>query len=72
MTRVDRNVIRLATWELRFGGDVPRPVVLNEAVELAKRFGTEEGASFVNGVLSSIADGAGGHAPRADAPQSDR
>ncbi len=59
MTRVDRNVIRLAAWELSFGVDVPRPVILNEAVELAKRFGTEEGASFVNGVLSSIAGGVG-------------
>ncbi len=55
MTRIDRNVIRLAAWEIEYGGTVPFPVVLNEAVELAKRYGTEEGASFVNGVLASIA-----------------
>ena len=55
MTRVDRNILRLAAWELTYGAEVPRPVVLNEAVELAKRFGTDGGASFVNGVLSNIA-----------------
>lgn len=56
MTRIDRNIIRLAAWELRHNADVPRAVILNEAVELAKRFGTDEGSSFVNGVLASIAD----------------
>jgi N utilization substance protein B len=56
MTRVDRNLLRLGAWELVTKVDVPRAVVLDEAVELAKRFGTEESGAFVNGVLDRIAD----------------
>jgi N utilization substance protein B len=59
MARVDRNVLRLGAWELRSRADVPRAVILNEAVELAKTFGTEESGSFVNGVLNRIADDLG-------------
>ena len=55
MARVDRNVMRLAVYELMALADVPRRVTLNEAVELAKRFGDENSASFVNGVLDRIA-----------------
>ncbi len=55
MTRVDRNILRLATYELIHLADVPRRVTLNEAVELAKRFGTEGSPGFVNGVLDRIA-----------------
>ena len=55
MARVDRNVLRLATFELLFLPDVPRRVTLNEAVELAKRFGDEDSSAFVNGVLDRIA-----------------
>ncbi len=55
MTRVDRNILRLATFELLALDDVPRRVTLNEAVELAKRFGSEGSAGFVNGVLDRIA-----------------
>jgi N utilization substance protein B len=55
MARVDRNVMRLAVYELMAMDDVPRRVTLNEAVELAKRFGDENSASFVNGVLDRIA-----------------
>ena len=55
MGRVDRNVLRLGTWELIALADVPRRVTLNEAVELAKRFGAEGSSSFVNGVLDRIA-----------------
>lgn len=51
MSPVDRNVIRLGLYELKFSTDVPIPVALNEAIELAKRFGTTEGAGFVNGML---------------------
>jgi N utilization substance protein B len=54
MTRVDRNLLRLGAWELRHG--VPRPVAIDEAVELAKRFGTSESSAFVNGILDRIAD----------------
>jgi N utilization substance protein B len=56
MTRIDRNVLRLGAFELMFKPDVPRAVILDEAVELAKRFGTEESSAFVNGVLDRIAD----------------
>ena len=55
MSRVDRNLLRLGTWELMFRTDVPRAVILDEAVELAKSFGTEDSSSFVNGVLDRIA-----------------
>lgn len=59
MTRVDRNLLRLGAWELVQKTDVPRAVILDEAVELAKRFGTEESGAFVNGVLDRIADDCG-------------
>jgi N utilization substance protein B len=59
MARVDRNVLRLGTWELSHRPDVPRAVVLDEAVELAKAFGTDESSSFVNGVLNRIAEALG-------------
>ncbi len=59
MTRVDRNVLRIGTWELLHRTDVPAAVVLDEAVELAKRFGTEDSGAFVNGVLSRVAEDCG-------------
>jgi transcription antitermination protein NusB len=59
MARVDRNVLRLGTWELLHRPDVPRAVILDEAVELSKEFGTEESPAFVNGVLNRIADDLG-------------
>jgi N utilization substance protein B len=59
MTRVDRNVLRVGAYELSRCPDVPRPVAIDEAVELAKRFGTEESSSFVNGVLDRIAENCG-------------
>ncbi len=65
MTRVDRNVLRLGTWELSEQPDVPRAVVLDEAVELAKAFGNDESSAFVNGVLDKVADSLG----RVDEPR---
>jgi N utilization substance protein B len=59
MARVDRNLLRLGAWELLHRPDVPRAVVLDEAVELAKRYGTEESGAFVNGVLDRVADDCG-------------
>ncbi len=59
MARVDRNILRLGTYELLSMADVPRRVTINEAVELAKRFGNESSAGFVNGVLDRIATEAG-------------
>lgn len=55
MSRVDRNVLRLAAYELAFEGEVPVKATLNEAIELAKRYGTEESGKFVNGILDRIA-----------------
>ncbi len=55
MTRVDRNILRVAAYELSRASDVPRAVAIDEAVELAKRFGTEDSSKFVNGVLERIA-----------------
>ena len=55
MTIVDRNILRLATFELLRLPNVPRRVTLNEAVELAKRFGSEGSPGFVNGILDKIA-----------------
>lgn len=56
MPVLDLNVMRLGTFELAERPDVPTPVVLNEAVELAKRFSTDGSPSFVNGVLAAIAN----------------
>jgi N utilization substance protein B len=55
MALVERNVIRLALYEMKFVTAVPTNVALNEAIELAKRFGTSEGAAFVNGLLDRAA-----------------
>ena len=56
---VERAILRLATWELR-GGELPAAVVIDEAVELAKRYAGPEAAPFVNGVLGAIAAWRGG------------
>ena len=55
MARVDRNILRLAVYEILRRGDVPVRVTLNEAIELGKKFGSEESSAFVNGVLDKIA-----------------
>jgi N utilization substance protein B len=52
---IERAVLRLAAYELRHRPDVPYRVVLNEAVEVAKRFGAEHGHTYVNGVLDKVA-----------------
>jgi N utilization substance protein B len=59
MSRVDRNILRLGACELVAFPAVPVKVVINEAVELAKRFGTAESSAFVNGVLDRIAAAVG-------------
>ena len=51
---VDRNILRLAIFEILFDNKVPVKVAVNEAVELAKTFGSESSAKFVNGVLGSV------------------
>jgi len=59
MARVDRNVLRIGVFELLERPEVPRAVIIDEAVELAKRYGTEDSGKFVNGVLDRIADDVG-------------
>jgi transcription antitermination protein NusB len=54
MAAVDRNIIRLAVFELLSDAKTPGTVVINEALEIAKKFSTQESAQFVNGVLDSI------------------
>ena len=55
MQRIDRNVLRIGVFELKQLPDIPRKVTINEAIELAKMFGTEDSAAFINGVLDRIA-----------------
>ncbi|MBA3029137.1 MAG: transcription antitermination factor NusB [Desulfobacteraceae bacterium] len=54
MACVDRNVIRIAIYELCFLGDIPSKVAINEAIDIGKRYGTEESGAFINGVLDSV------------------
>ena len=54
MPVIDRNILRMAVFELSYSRDVPVAVVINEAVELAKTFSTDDSGRFVNGVLSAI------------------
>ncbi len=54
MAAIDRNIIRLAVAEITFFPDIPANVVIDEAVELAKTFGTGDSGKFVNGVIDSI------------------
>lgn len=55
MAKVDLTIIRLAVYEIKFDEDIPTGVAINEAVELAKKFGQDGSASFVNGVLAKFA-----------------
>ncbi len=55
LSKVDRQVLRLAMYELFAVGDAPVKVIINEAIELAKHFGTEDSGKFVNGVLGKVA-----------------
>ncbi|GGH25137.1 transcription antitermination factor NusB [Paenibacillus segetis] len=54
LSKVDRQVLRLAVYEMIFRDDIPGKVVINEAIDLAKHFGTEESGKFVNGVLGKM------------------
>lgn len=55
MARVDRNVLRMGVYELQYCADIPRKVTINEAIELAKKFGNEESPAFINGLLDRVA-----------------
>jgi transcription antitermination factor NusB len=54
MAAIDRNILRLATYELLWREDVPPLVTLNEAIELAKKFSTKNSGPFVNGILDNV------------------
>ncbi|OGY43336.1 MAG: transcription antitermination factor NusB [Candidatus Buchananbacteria bacterium RIFCSPHIGHO2_02_FULL_38_8] len=54
ITMVDRNVLRIGIYEMKYDKDIPEKVAINEAIELAKTFGGESSGKFVNGVLGSI------------------
>jgi N utilization substance protein B len=54
MALVDRNILRLAVFELLYLDDIPAKVTLNEAIEIAKRYGDESSGSFINGILDKI------------------
>jgi N utilization substance protein B len=56
MPAVDRAILRVAVWEILFNQEVPDPVAISEAVELAKEYSTEESGLFVNGLLSAISN----------------
>lgn len=55
MSKVDLTILRLAVYEIKFDEEVPAGVAINEAVEIAKKFGQEESAGFINGVLAKFA-----------------
>ena len=55
MGKVDLTILRLAVYEMKYDEDIPVSVAINEAVELAKKFGQEESASFINGILAKLA-----------------
>lgn len=54
MAAVDRNILRLAVYEFLEEPETPKPVVINEALEIAKKYSTDESAQFVNGILDSV------------------
>jgi len=54
LAAVDRNILRLGTYEILYASHIPPQAAINEAIEVAKRFGTEESARFVNGILDKI------------------
>jgi N utilization substance protein B len=54
MSRVDRNILRIAVFELTCLADIPAKVSIDEAIEIGKKFGTSESASFINGILDKI------------------
>ena len=54
MAKVDLNILRLALFELMFREDIPRNVTINEAIEVAKKFGSEESSAFINGMLDEM------------------
>lgn len=59
MHRIDRNVLRIGIYELKYRPDIPRKVTINEAIELGKTFGNEGSSAFINGILDRVASTVG-------------
>lgn len=57
MAKVDLSILRMAVFELLFRVDIPRNVTINEAIEVAKKFGSEDSPAFINGILDEVAAG---------------
>lgn len=55
MASVDRNILRFATYELIYRPEIPSTVIINEAIEIGKKYGTEESGPFINGILDKVA-----------------
>ena len=64
ITMVDRNVLRIGIFEIKYNPDIPEKVAINEAIELAKHFGADNSPKFINGALGSILVKLTGHAKR--------
>jgi N utilization substance protein B len=54
MAAVDRNILRLATYEILYDSEIPKSVAINEAIEIVKRFSTDDSGKFVNGILDKL------------------
>ena len=58
MTRIDRNILRIGAYELLYCEDIPPKVTLDEAIDIGKRFGSEESGAFINGILDRMSQNA--------------
>ena len=54
MAAIDRNILRLATYEILYDSEIPKSVAINEAIEIVKRYSTDESSKFVNGILDKL------------------
>ena len=55
MAKVDLAILRLSVYEMKFANDAPKSVIINEAVELAKKYSSDEAPGFINGILGNLA-----------------
>lgn len=60
MSSVDRNILRIAVFEMRYGEEVPPQVIINEALEIAKRYSINDSVAFINGILDAVQAGSPG------------
>jgi len=60
ISKVDLGILRMAIFELLFRADIPKNVTINEAIEVAKKFGTKDSPAFINGILDEVASGLSG------------